>query len=285
MGGYIAIYRPINVLLIAIAQILCAFFLDVDASLQNLYTGGLHFLVLGTLSCVVFGYWINDFSDQQRDAINKSKVKAISHLSQMMVYIHLLIFVSTALWCGRYLGVWFAGLFLITLVLLTSYSVWLKNTPFLGNILIAALHFVSIFSVYKLFPEIDIFLILHFAVLSGFIALAREIVKDLEDKDGDIATGAETIPIVFGQNIANIMVYVILLFTLSFSLVSFYLQKDYFQAPLLYLYYTYVAFFIVVPLYYIAVDIRYASKKEEYTRLSLWLKYVIFVGILSILFF
>lgn len=285
MGGYIAIYRPINVLLIAIAQILCAFFLDVDASLQNLYTGGLHFLVLGTLSCVVFGYWINDFLDQQRDAINKSKVKAISHLSQMMVYIHLLIFVSIALWCGRYLGVWFAGLFLITLVLLTSYSVWLKNTPFLGNILIAALHFVSIFSVYKLFPEIDIFLILHFAVLSGFIALAREIVKDLEDKDGDIATGAETIPIVFGQNIANIMVYVILLFTLSFSLVSFYLQKDYFQAPLLYLYYTYVAFFIVVPLYCIAVDIRYASKKEEYTRLSLWLKYVIFVGILSILFF
>ena len=279
MGGYIAIYRPINVLFIAIAQILCAFFLDVDASLQNLYTGGLHFLVLGTLSCVVFGYWINDFLDQQRDAINKSKVKAISHLSQMIVYIHLLIFVSIALWCGRYLGVWFAGLFLITLVLLTLYSVWLKN------ILIAALHFVSIFSVYKLFPEIDIFLILHFAVLSGFIALAREIVKDLEDKDGDIATGAETIPIVFGQNIANIMVYVILLFTLSFSLVAFDVQKAYFQALLLYLYYTYVAFFIVVPLYYIAVDIRYASKKEEYTRLSLWLKYVIFVVILSILFF
>ena len=74
MGGYIAIYRPINVLLIAIAQILCAFFLDVDASLQNLYTGGLHFLVLGTLSCVVFGYWINDFLDQQREAINKTKV-------------------------------------------------------------------------------------------------------------------------------------------------------------------------------------------------------------------
>jgi len=43
--------------------------------------------------------------------------------------------------------------------------------------------------------------------------------------------------------------------------------------------------FILIPLYAIAVEVRYAQDKHQYAKLSLRLKYVLATGILSILFF
>ena len=110
-------------------------------------------------------------------------------------------------------------------------------------------------------------------------------VKDGEDAIGDRETGAKTVPIVFGFETLNIAAYVLILFTVSFSIISLYYQSMYFTQPLNYVYYGYYALFVLVPLYKIAVDVRYADSKEEYAKLSLWLKYVLFTGILSIVFF
>ena len=42
--------------------------------LEILKDGGIYWLILGTAACSAFGYWINDFTDYQRDVINKSRV-------------------------------------------------------------------------------------------------------------------------------------------------------------------------------------------------------------------
>ncbi|MFB1003227.1 MAG: hypothetical protein QMC70_03700, partial [Bacteroidia bacterium] len=84
---------------------------------------------------------------------------------------------------------------------------------------------------------------------------------------------------------ANITVYAINLFLIPIAVLTLYAHQSYFQGMLMYVYYIYSALFVVLPLFKVAIDVRYASEKYEYTRLSLVLKYVFFTGILSILFF
>lgn len=285
MGKYISIYRPINMVFIAVAQWLCAYFLDAKAQHTVIAEGGIYWLIAGTAACAAFGYWVNDLLDHKRDFINTGAISFIHRMDIRLVYIHLLAFLLLALYCGNQLGSWFVGLFLVTMVALFSYSKWLKNMAIVGNIVISFLCFYSIFSVYVLFRDIDLLLILYFGVLAAGITLCREIVKDAEDIEGDRQTGAKTLPIVSSLNTTNIIVYSIILFLLPVAIVTMYAQQGYFQGKLMYLYYAYCFLFIVVPLFKVAIDVRYAEDKEEYTRLSLWLKYVFFTGILSILFF
>lgn len=285
MKGYLHIYRPLNVLFIALAQVLCAYFLDASAQFYSITTGGVFWLVTGTAACAAFGYWINDMYDGTRDFVNHGKSSFLHQLNPLFVYTHLLLFVLVALYAGNELGLWFVGLFVATMLVLFSYSRWLKNIALVGNSSIAMVCFYSIFSVYVLFKTIDFLLILHFALLAAGVTLCREIVKDAEDMEGDRQTGAKTLPIIWGLNTTNLIVYAIILTIIPVAIVTLYAQKSYFSGALVYLYYTYSAIFILIPLFKVAVDVRYAKEKEEYTRLSLWLKYVFFTGILSLLFF
>lgn len=285
MNGYLHIYRPLNIFFIVVAQWLAAYFLDTHSNFSVLSQGGIYWLMLGTAACTAFGYWVNDDTDFPRDVINRSEVSAIHKLNTKVVYIHYLVFISIALYAGNLLGLWFLILFLTTILALTAYSKWLKNIAVIGNLTITALSFFSLYSVSYLFPGVNQQLILHFALLAAGLNLVREMVKDAEDIEGDEQTGARTLPIIGGLNVTNITVHGILIMTIAFVMVSVFSQSQFFESFLKYVYYAYYALFVVLPLYKIAVDVRYARTKEEYTRLSYLLKYVLGVGILSILFF
>jgi len=285
MNGYLHIYRPLNIFFIVVAQWLAAYFLDTHSNFSVLSQGGIYWLMLGTAACTAFGYWVNDDTDYPRDVINRSEVSAIHKLNTKVVYIHYLVFISIALYAGNLLGLWFLILFLTTILALTAYSKWLKNIAVIGNLTITALSFFSLYSVSYLFQGVNQQLILHFALLAAGLNLVREMVKDAEDIEGDEQTGARTLPIIGGLNVTNIAVHGILIMTIAFVMVSVFYQSQFFESFLKYVYYAYYALFVVLPLYKIAVDVRYARTKEEYTRLSYLLKYVLGVGILSILFF
>jgi len=285
MSKYISIYRPVNMAFIAMAQWLCAYFLDPTAQHSGIANGGIYWLMCGTAACAAFGYWVNDLFDRRRDFINGGSVSFIHRMDVKLVYIHVLIFILIALCCGNTLSAWFVGLFITTMLFLFLYSKWLKNVAVVGNVVIALLSFCSILSVYVLFRDTDLLLIIYFALLAAGITLCREIIKDAEDIEGDRETGAKTLPIVGGLNAANITVYSIILFLIPVAVVTLYSQQSYFQGVLMYVYYIYCALFVVLPLFKVAIDVRYAREKQEYTRLSAVLKYVFFTGILSILFF
>ena len=285
MLKYFALYRPLNIFFIALAQLLCAYYLDPYASINQLVANGVLWIILGTLACSSFGYWLNDFLDKERDSINKVKTFDISNVPTYVIYIHLFVLAILAAFSGLMLSSVFLYINLLTLFSLSLYSIILKNIAFLGNVLIAFLSFVSIFMLIFLFPDIDFALLFYFATLAGVLTLCSELVKDGEDVEGDKITGAKTVPVVFGTNTLNISVYVLLIFIISFSVISLYHQSVYFPAALRYVYYLYYLLFVLTPLYTIAVDVRYAQHKQEYAKLSLRLKYVIATGILSLLFF
>jgi 4-hydroxybenzoate polyprenyltransferase len=80
MLKYFALYRPLNIFFIALAQLLCAYYLDPYASINQLVANGVLWIILGTLACSSFGYWLNDFLDKERDSINKVKTFDISNV-------------------------------------------------------------------------------------------------------------------------------------------------------------------------------------------------------------
>ena len=80
----------------ALSQFFCAYYLDRFATLNSVINSGLFWLVVGTISCASFGYWINDYYDQERDIQNKKRPSYIAKLAPITVYIHLIIFVFVA---------------------------------------------------------------------------------------------------------------------------------------------------------------------------------------------
>lgn len=285
MLEYFKTYRPLNLLFIGFAQILAAYFLYFDASIAELYIAGVHWLVMGTLGVASFGYWMNDYFDVERDAINQRKRFNVRALPKPVLLIHLLVFLLVVFYSANQLNVLISICFVASLLILWLYNWKLKDYAFIGNILIALLSFVSVFMLGWLFPEIDKRLLLHFAFLAGMINFCRELIKDGEDVDGDKATGAKTIPVIWGKETTNRLVYFGVLFIVSFVIISLYYQQQYFKGALMYLYWAYNIFFVIIPLYSIALNVRNLEQKSEYSKMSREFKYVLFTGILSILFF
>ena len=93
MLRYFSIYRPLNILFIALAQFLCAYFIDFNADFDSIKEGVILWVIIGTAFCLAFGYWINDFLDRDRDSLNKTNPSYIKSLSNPIVYIHLAVFI------------------------------------------------------------------------------------------------------------------------------------------------------------------------------------------------
>lgn len=285
MFAYFNTYRPLNILFIVLAQFFAAYYLNFSAQLQSLFDGQIYWLLIGTSSAAAFGYWVNDFFDVRRDGINKPGVNQINKLHPILIYVHFLIFIVLSLYSGYRLGSWFLYVNGSVILALFLYSFRLKDIPLIGNLIIATLSSLSIYMAYRLFPEMDVMLVVHFTFLAGFVTLIRELIKDGEDKQGDASANAKTLAIVLKPAIYNFVIYLFILFTLSFLVILLYYERGYLHKPLIWVYYTYHLLFVIIPLYKAAIDVRFAKNKEDYATLSIWLKYCFFTGIISILFF
>lgn len=87
---------------------------------------------------------------------------------------------------------------LINSAILVAYAVWLKRTPILGNASVAYLT-GSIFLFGGAFAGIEgLVRNIPIAAITFLATIAREILKDAEDVDGDTIGGARTLPMIIG---------------------------------------------------------------------------------------
>jgi geranylgeranylglycerol-phosphate geranylgeranyltransferase len=87
---------------------------------------------------------------------------------------------------------------LINTVVLIIYAAWLKRTPMLGNVAVAYLA-ASIFLFGGAFAGFaGLVQNLPLAGITALATVARELLKDAEDIDGDTAGGAHTLPMIIG---------------------------------------------------------------------------------------
>lgn len=89
---------------------------------------------------------------------------------------------------------------LVNSVILMYYAAKLKSTPFFGNLAVAYLS-ASIFLFGGALAGVTgLYHMLPVAAITLLAMLARELLKDAEDVEGDLAGGAQTLPIRIGVN-------------------------------------------------------------------------------------
>lgn len=252
-------------------------------------------LVFSTVSIAAGGYIINNIFDVESDNDNKPQNviigKTISETKAYNLYIG---FTIIGVVIGFYLSnvidkPGFAALFIIIAASLYQYAANWKQTLLIGNVIVALLVSVSILiiGIFDLYPltntnsrtllAIVFQILIDFAVFAFMINFIREIVKDIEDTDGDDNQGMSTLPIVLGIYRTSKIV-----FGLSFIpiiAILFYIYNYLFQLLFGTLY---LLVFVAGPLIYFTIKIWTAKTKKDFHTLSLLLKWILFFGIISV---
>ncbi|PKA84001.1 4-hydroxybenzoate polyprenyltransferase [Ulvibacter sp. MAR_2010_11] len=291
--------RPLNLLLIAFMQVALKFglFLPFEAA-TTLTTSQFTLLVMATLCIAAGGNVINDIYDVAIDRINKpSKVLVGTKVSENTANRWYLILTTAGVGIGFYLAnsiekPGFAALFVIIAALLYLYASYIKAMLLAGNVLISALVAMSILIVglFELLPAIVpenqasqwvIFkILLDFAMFAFVLNLIREIVKDLQDINGDKKGEINSLAIALGRKRATTIVFVLGVFTMCG--IIYYMYVNLYSSQLVI---GYFLLFIIGPLLYFCTKAWSAATEKDYTKLSWLLKVIMFFGIGSMLLY
>ena len=255
-------------------------------------------LILSTVCIAAGGYLINNIFDQETDAVNKPGNVVIGNgISEGAAYNYYVILNVIGVGAGFYLSniigkPGFAALFIVIASTLYIYASSLKQSLLIGNFIVALLLSISvvIIGIFDLYPLLTnenqavlgiIFgVILDYAIFAFIINFIREIVKDLEDVDGDYNLGMNTLPIAIGIARTSKIVFWI---SLAPILILLYYINKYFVANDLFIVTGYGLLFVVGPLIYFSIKMWTAKTKKDFHHLANVLKLVLFFGILSVL--
>lgn len=284
--------RGFNLLLIAITLLLIQFLLFNTFNIQsvlNLFQFAI--LLLSVLLISSAGYIVNDITDLEGDKINKPYKELVSgaiSIENAKIYYKVLNTIGIAL--GVILGLSLKNpslslLFIGTSIVLYFYSKKLKQLFLIGSLVIAALiaftvlfllFFVKNYNDYGTFEFTGIQILLALAFFSFLFNLLREIIKDIEDINGDYKLNRKTLPIVLGISRTKSLLKYIGLFTITALLLIVFFFKTYTVII------SYLIFFILLPLTYFVFKLKTANAKKQFSILSSLLKLIQLFGVFII---
>ncbi|MGR7813824.1 geranylgeranylglycerol-phosphate geranylgeranyltransferase [Lacinutrix undariae] len=296
MRDILTLIRWKNLLLIILVQTLIKYALFEPFGIATaLSASEFLILVLASVFIAAAGNIINDIYDVDIDNINKPNTvivgKKISEANAYNLYIALnIIGVALGFYLATAIGQSkFFIIFVIISALLYVYSTSLKQIPLAGNIIISILVglTVLIVGVFDLIPAVTqankttqltfLKIIFDYSLFAFLINLIREIIKDIEDIDGDHKAGIKTLPIVLGRERAKKIVFA--LSFLPLAAVIHYIITYLFQQQIAVIYFL-VA--IAAPLIFVTIKIFLAKTKKDYHFISSLLKIVMLLGMLSL---
>ncbi len=296
--SFLKLIRYQNLLMLALMQLVFKYgFIDFQGIPQAMNDWQYALLVISTICIAAGGYLINNILDKGTDEINKPENVVIGNgISENMgynIYIALnIVGVGLGFYIANIVGKPnFAAVFIIIAATLYVYANGLKQSLLIGNIIVAVLLSLSILiiPIFDLLPVIlpenqvamgIIFkIVIDYAIFAFIINFIREIVKDLEDVNGDYNHGMNTLPIALG--VARTVKVVFGLSFIPIGFIIYYINENLFSNDLYYAS-AYGLLLILAPLLYFTVKIFSAKNQKHFHHLSNVLKIVIFFGILSI---
>ncbi len=273
ISGFIKISRPLNCLITFISIIIAAI---VCATANFILLKVISAAIAGALTAAG-GNAINDIFDLEIDKINSSKrplpAKVISVKEAIIFYISINL---SAIFFSFYAG--FASFIIVlgTQIILFFYSFRLKHIVLGGNITVAILTGMTFFYGGIIVSNRQFSLIpAGFAFLLNLI---REIIKDMEDVEGDSKLGVITFPQKFGFKAAKgiIILLILIFFAAVFSLYFIRIYKIEFFIILL---------ITVIPsLLYIIKSLIEDDSVQNLKKISLILKINMIFGLAAIYF-
>jgi 4-hydroxybenzoate polyprenyltransferase len=253
-------------------------------------------LVIATVFLTAGGYVINDYFDIKTDLINKGKVIVGTRVPRRQAMMWHNIFNIAGVSIGFYISwksgyFWLGTMFLLVSGLLYFYSASYKRQFLIGNLVVAILvamvpllvviyEWPALYRYYSLnaisLPDINIILywVGGFAVFAFLTTLTREIIKDIEDFEGDVAYGRNTVPVVTGVLAAKIISISLVLLTVALLYLVWYLYIND-KITLIYL-----SVAIVLPLAYVIFKVVVSSNRKQLHHASSIMKLVMLSGIL-----
>ncbi len=263
------------------------------------------FLTLATVFITAAGYVINDYFDTRTDLVNRPSTVVVgkSLSRRMVISLH---------WLLNFLGVGFGAfvsiaigkpllviVFLLVPGVLWFYSTTYKRQFLLGNLIVAFLtalvplmvllfELPQLHSTYwqmvvfnpSLFNDI-IYWVGGYAIFAFWLTLFREIVKDIEDYEGDNEYGRNTLPIVLGIKPARMVASSILFITIIILVYLFgaflnFLPSGKFD----YFTFFYLLIGLIIPLVVLIIKLLAAQADKDYRWVSSFTKIVMLIGIL-----
>lgn len=258
-------------------------------------------IVFSSVLVAAGGYIINDYFDVKSDTINRPNSVVVDKIIKRRTAI-ILHFIFTSI--GFFMGVFAAlkigylriALFhFFAIFLLWIYSTHLKKNLLIGNfvvsLLTASVAFLPLIFEIAIIKRENSDLILYlkpilssFKIISIFsifvfiTSMAREIIKDIEDYNGDYETGCKTVPILWGINAAKLIVFFLLNITVILSLFVIYnsIKINHFIFSINNFY---IFFALVIPLIFLSYFVIKSTTTKQFKNSSLFLKLIMLLGL------
>lgn len=310
--AFLRMIRWPNLLFIALTQIFFYYFVLQALSLNEngeifiLERSSLFILlVIASVLIAAAGYIINDYFDLNIDAVNKPQKIVVDRIvKRRWAILWHLVLSSIGIVLSFYISyktkIYSIGIVnFLCVFLLWLYSTTFKRKLLSGNVIISLLTAWVIVSVY-LFSGVKVLeyhgwnyngyifdarkLFKLTMLYSGFafvLSLIREVVKDIEDMNGDAKYNCRTMPIAWGLPATRVFigVWLIVLISSIFISIIYAFQSGWKFGS------AYSLIFILLPLFYILSQLFKAKTTKDYRKISLAIKFIMFAGIISMLFF
>jgi len=259
--------------------------------------------VITTLLLAIGGYVINDYFDIKIDQVNRPDQIVVSRIvaPRTAMKIHLAVNIVAVI-LGFYLAyrihsIWFGLLFPCGAFFFWFYSARWKQLLIWKNLIVAFISALLIMLVLlfeffhlRLHPEYfsevigklnGVFLIfLGYAGFAFLVSLFREVIKDIEDLQGDEQYGTRSLPSVFGIKWSKSVV-IGLIFSTMFLLGYCQVVLYRFGLEMLFWYFMIA---VQMPAISLIIVIVRAGKKQDFQLASGLAKLIMLTGILSMVF-
>jgi len=275
-----------------IKPILTAYNFELQFSELNFF-----FLVMATVLLTAAGYVINDYFDAKTDMVNRPDTVIVGRvLNRRWAILWHVILNIVGIGLGAYIS-FYIGIPSLTLVfimvtgILWFYSTTYKRQFLIGNVIVALLTamvplMVLLFEIPLLNQKYGLLMeelrsdfthiivwVMAFSVFAFLLTMIREIIKDIEDYEGDSIYGRKTLPIVTGVLNSKIVIITFILTTI-FSLL--YINFTFLNDKITLVYFS---IFLLIPLVLLLYKIIKASTKKDYHKASNLTKWIMLSGI------
>lgn len=269
--GLIEILRPINLIItfasIFVAGLICS---KSQNDLSYVFYAAIAGALVGSAGNV-----INDFFDIEIDKINRPSrplpAKKITVKEALILY-----FILNMLGIILAIEINILSIIIVVFSIVTIffYSYNLKKIPLVGNFVVS--FFTGLAFVFGGAAVGNISDSIIPAVFAFLINMIREIIKDIEDIDGDVKSGVITFPAKYGIN-KSIRLMIVLTFILLFATIIPFVMKFYKIE-----YFIIVMLTVNILLVYFVKNIIHLNATTNLRKLSNLLKLIMILGLIAI---
>jgi len=274
---YMAIIaRPVNGVITFLAVLTAGFLLTHVPPLSKMIVAA-----CAAMAIAMFGNTINDAADHKADRINKpSRMIPSGKLSVGQAWVAAIVYLAVGLFLSAIVGASCFYIAAFVSALLAAYSLLLKRVLLISNLVVSAIS-AAVFAYAAAIESVWTRDNLKFAAVGTVFVFifhfGREILKDIEDMDGDRTAGTDTVPIRFGPRVSKALVVI------AFSMLCVLMILAHFIVDLSVAYLVSASVLVILPLVIVLQRFCRSSDSTSFGRAQYQLKLIMPLGLLVLL--